>query len=123
MELPTDSPNPGQPYARKRPYESSGIEDGVIDLTQAKLKSKKLSLSKSKPSPTSKSAMHPPQATDSDDDFQGSVHSHRESHSKHKQSSISTPVQNQYRSDSEDSFSDVFPVQSIMVCLFTDVNC
>jgi hypothetical protein len=122
MEALPESPNPSQVYARKRPHESSGLEEGVIDLTRGKLKSKKLSLSKSKACPSPRSTGHQP--PDSDDDFQVPVYVNRGGNSDATLASVSSSARNIYRSDSDDSFSDVFPIPAELVRITKHIfNC
>jgi hypothetical protein len=112
----TESPIGSQPLARKRTYDRSEMDEGVIDLTRSALKNKKLSLAKKKSSPVKKHTSSYPPATDSDDDFQNATFTN---HNRDASSSTATAAvsaassgHHQRDVDSDDSFADMFPIET-----------
>jgi hypothetical protein len=109
----SETSNGNYQSARKRPIEESEYDRGIIDLTQGKPKAKKLSLSRNKESPTtvlSKSQMTAQAtATDSDDDFQNHVYNYPRA-----QHYASAQTEKQRPEYSDDSFSEIFPIQTVM---------
>jgi hypothetical protein len=111
---PLETSNAAQSHTRKRPLDASDTQDGVIDLTKSKFKNKKLSLSRKKGSPATQFSGKQHTTAGSDDDFQDSVNNYPPK----EKSSASTPSPGAYQahSNNDDSFSDLFPIETSMVC-------
>jgi hypothetical protein len=123
MVTATESPTTSQPTTRKRSFDRSDIEEGIIDLTRSKLKNKKLSLSKKKSSPVGKHTTSHAPAMDSDDDFQiSSFTNHIQDASSNTSATnvaIASPAHDPH-SNNDDSFADMFPIETdVMVSHYT----
>jgi hypothetical protein len=120
MVAHAESPNGSQPLARKRTYDRSDMDEGVIDLTRSALKNKKLSLAKKKSSPMKQHTSSYLPATDSDDDFQNATFTNHNREASSNTSSnpaaaavpTASPCHHQHGSDSDDSFADMFPIET-----------